>query len=61
MKKRWEPIQIDLYFNDGLDGKSKSRLEKIGEILYSYYCQLDKDSISGQTSVAVSSNNKRRA
>ena len=58
MRSRWEPIQIECRF-DAKDGYKKHRLEEVGEILYLYFSQLDKDQIQNQISVTVSSNKGR--
>jgi len=60
MKQGWDPKTIDLAFNATQSDKQKLLLEQITEILYSYFCQLERESISGSLATETASSELRR-
>jgi len=61
MRKRWVPGSIEVRFHAGNPEKEIKVIEQVGEILYSYLCQLERDSIQSETIGAVPSNPRRTA
>ncbi|OFZ55801.1 MAG: hypothetical protein A2428_16765 [Bdellovibrionales bacterium RIFOXYC1_FULL_54_43] len=59
MTYRWEPKTIDINFCDMKKVEQWTRLEELADILYSYFCQLERESQS-ETTVAVCSSIERR-
>jgi hypothetical protein len=58
MRSRWEPRSIEIRFAESEPGSDDCLLAQTGQILYSYLCQLERESVSVETTWAAS--NMRR-
>ena len=54
MRKPWESNSIEVAFSACTPEHEQILLEETGRILYSYFCQLDRVSLSPETTAAAS-------
>jgi len=59
MANRWEPKTIEINYCGAEKKEQRTRLEEVADILYLYFCQLERESTPAETTAAVPSITRR--